>query len=378
MISKLEDLSAMSLVVAFCCQSEIIDGIILKSLKSGNKVLTSEIFKLNEALQREFSEDVLQHLLFPIKEIVPNYLLPNIAIEIYEWINHHRFRYSLSPSFCIKFLKSSYFTHEGTLDKGKVARELVYDNSLDLSLRIAIALDYYLIEDFNVIWTYLTGKEKSNFIHGKFIKKYKLPASYWLIQSLSFGKILLLAIRNESTNISKNPTFYRFALHHGNEVAFKNSWMLLELPWREKALEKIVDIIYSKLYSFCLENTKCISDFAKYRPFIEILKFLIQNVNNKTLKKILLKQDIQLPVLTSLLIWPNQKLFIKMVVLVWENLHKFTILTLLHSIAYMSIIPQSRNTYNYKLLFKEIWHLAPLDYQKWFLENGFPMNLGNF
>ncbi|KAL7633062.1 UNVERIFIED_CONTAM: hypothetical protein RMT77_016638 [Armadillidium vulgare] len=351
MVSRLEEMSAVKVVVEFCCQPEI-KREILNNSSSSNKPLDNnkQLFKINKILQQKFSNQ-FQFKCFPfsIIHILPNHIIPIIVKDMIKWMRFQSEWFGLTFPFCMNYLEGSCFTNKGRLKRVLANRKLVQDERLDVLLRMGIAIVNCSIEDIKELWRGMSETEKNCISQRRFINEYPFRRCYW--KYYPWKTVLNYATKDE--NIDENDILWacESAIYCLNEEAFKNIWMRLRLSTKENVVEDVL-------------NTVIIYLLVPFPDFelIEMFRILVCDVDEETLK--ILLQDYTLKTFSLLNLFlpmPNQDLFLKMINILWDKITDGEFYMLLHSIADKI---DDYNCRTYKFLLKEIWLCVPSYHRK--------------
>ncbi|KAL7637431.1 UNVERIFIED_CONTAM: hypothetical protein RMT77_012159 [Armadillidium vulgare] len=383
MVSRLEDLCGIQMAIEFANELEV-----------KKEILRLPDLDLDDCLWYDDSElwfkdmekkvlDALEKLPFGLRGKIPIPVVIFCLTQSLEWAKFHNEEFDLPFDYSCSFLRSSFFTSKGILNKEKAAREILKDTELSPSLKFCIACHYCLSDVIPVLWEQLPEDKRPKVENKVFEKGFCIGGrnemadlwSYFLLGELQF----IMEERNDSFSLYKfKKTFDNESYRNCSDVAFKKCFEELNESEKEEA------VIFTKdKLKKLLSNMKT---FGKYRsgttpylfplqlllPFqkhLEIAIFLLHHLDERQLK-VFFEQPFSLHyVLFHLLSWPYQHLFMNVVSQFWEVLPKTGFCLLLHRIVSLIKNKSSSKLCDYHNILRYFWIQSSLSLKVFFFKN---------
>lgn len=353
-MKSLQEICALKLIFFFSCLKEVKEKIILNDADDACIFFDSQIPGTDHI-------NYFENIPTIVKCCIPFAIIPYIANEMTHFIK------TISDDFYIEYekflhiLNIRHISYEGKINKMTIITDIVRDETFDKSLRIILAIKFFMMKDIVKIWKELTDEEKYFICSEKFKCKYKVSDRYW--DHFNSLKILLYALTNyRYTNAKFLKDIFNCILQKNNTLSFIQCWKILGFQTKNALLAGIIDHLVLKLYSECYNNNM----FIIKKETFDIFIFLIKTSNKDKLKEIFQNEnlkDITLPILTIFLKFPYQDLFIHFLNLVWETITEFFFYKLIHKIADYMNNPRVPNSYDYLTILEKIWKNAPYHYK---------------
>ncbi|KAL7634764.1 UNVERIFIED_CONTAM: hypothetical protein RMT77_015141 [Armadillidium vulgare] len=366
MVSRLESICGIQVAIELA-----------NKLKFKKENLSHPCFSLYDSLwycrNKEWFEnkekivlDELEKLPFVLREEIPIPLVIFCLTQSIEWAKFHKKEFDLPFDYSCSFLKSSFFTSKGILNKEKAAREIIKDNELSPSLKFCIACHYCLSDVIPGLWEQLPEDKKPKvenkvFENGFCIGERNKMADLWSYFLLGELQIIM---EEEYDSFSlykfKNTLEYNGLRTDCGDVAFKKCFEELNETEKEEALiftrnnlrYKIRNIesfgIHRNDYLFPLQS------FLPFQKYIEIVIFLFRHLDERQLK-VFFEPVVLHDVLFNLLIWPYQHMFMDVVSQFWEVLPKTGFCLLFHQIVSLMKNKSFRKLCDYHNILRDFW-----------------------
>ncbi|KAL7634527.1 UNVERIFIED_CONTAM: hypothetical protein RMT77_014904 [Armadillidium vulgare] len=185
--------------------------------------------------------DVLKELPFGLREKIPISVVIFCLSQSIEWARFHYEEFDLPLDYSCSFLKSSFFTSKGILNKEKAAREILKDTELCPSLKFCIACYYCLSDVIPVLWEQLPEEKKPKIeidgsIQGIVFLMRKKMAVLWS-HSLLVKPDFIIKKTGDSFSLFKfKKTFDNESYRNCSDVAFRKCFEELNESEKEEAV----------------------------------------------------------------------------------------------------------------------------------------------
>ncbi|KAL7634842.1 UNVERIFIED_CONTAM: hypothetical protein RMT77_015219 [Armadillidium vulgare] len=378
MVSRLEDLCGIQMAIEFANELEFKKEILgLPDLHLFDSLWNDECESWFENTEKKVLY-ALEKLPFGLREKIPIPVVIFCLTQSIEWAKFHKEEFDLPFDYSCSFLRSSFFTSKGILNKEKAARELLKDTELSPSLKFCIACHYCLSDVIPVLCEQLPEDKRPKIENGVFKNGFCIGgrnkmADLW--SNFLLGELqIIMGERNDSFSLYKfKKTFDNESYRNCSDVAFKKCFEELNESEKEEALsftrKKFINFLL-KMSIFGGNERDTLTTphlfsllFQKYR---EISLFLLRHLNERQLK-VFFQPIILNYVLFHLLSWPYEHMFMDVVSQFREVLKNFRLYFLHKWIE--SLI---KNKYyckicDYDKILREFWNQTSQSYQMFFL-----------
>ncbi|KAL7631130.1 UNVERIFIED_CONTAM: hypothetical protein RMT77_018570 [Armadillidium vulgare] len=377
MVSRLEDLCGIQ-----------------EAIELANKLefKKEKVFYVNRSMWKDGCEpffekmkkkalDALEKLPFVLREKIPIPVVIFCLSQSMEWVKFHNLEFDLSLIYSCSFLRSSFFTSKGILNKEKAARELLKDTELSPSLKFCIACHYCLSDVIPGLWEQLPEDKRpilknKVFENGFCIGERNKMADLWSYFLLGELEILMEEEDDSFSLYKFKKTLEYNVLHRGcNDVAFKKCFEELNELQKEEALiftrEKLLENFVSDFYTFGYSESDASPDlfslqsFLPFQDYLEIAIFFFRHLDQRQL--MVFFQPVMLYyVLFHLLSWPYEHMFMDVVSQFWEVLPKSGFCLLLHRIVSLIKNKSSSKLCDYHNILRDFWIQSPSFLKRFF------------
>lgn len=366
-LTKLESLCSTRLVVEFCCQPVVINDFLelrvtdtfsrttleLEDSSSEEEIcicwekVDAYFVALNQRFIKKFER--VPPLL---RKALPRHLINNIFNEMSECRKYYSEKFNLPTRSVFEAFKFPNFTCAGTLDRIRVAKDLVRNESIGVLARIAIAVDGFLKDDILDLLEKMTDEEKESARKGNFQNQ---------LMNRYHSEIFYLAT-NKRRNYKYIFDTAFYACLSVNEVLLKNIWPLLTSKIKETVLMislnaffECADIPHAPESIVIVQNSK-----------MRVMTFLIQSTNKEAIKGYIHPDHLNYVFgLKMFLFWPYQEFFLKILNALWEKISFRQFYEVMHSLA--DIIEDHKTSHHcdYEILLRGAWSDAPAEFKNY-------------
>ncbi|KAL7631448.1 UNVERIFIED_CONTAM: hypothetical protein RMT77_018250 [Armadillidium vulgare] len=312
--------------------------------------------------------DILEKLPFGLRGKIPIPVVIFCLTQSIEWAKFHNEEFDLPFDYSCSFLRSSFFTSKGILNKEKAAREILKDTELSPSLKFCIACYYCLCDVIPVLWEQLPEDkrpkvEKEVYCNGFRIHERNEMADLWSYFLLGELEIIMEE-RDDSFSLYKlKKTFDDVSSRDCNDVAFKKCFEELNESEKEEALiftrDKLTYFLSKmRTFGYCGSDTNPVlfplQLFLPFQKYLEIAIFLLRHLDERQF--MVFFEPVMLHyVLFHSLSWPYQHLFMDIVSQFWEVLPKTGFCLLFYRIVSFIKNKSSSKLCDYHNILKDFW-----------------------
>ncbi|KAL7635013.1 UNVERIFIED_CONTAM: hypothetical protein RMT77_013998 [Armadillidium vulgare] len=361
MVSRLEDLCGIQMAI------ELANKLKKEILRLPDLDLDDSLwYDENEPWFKNMEKkvlDALKKLPFGLRGKIPIPVVIFCLTQSMEWAKFHNEEFDLPFDYSCSFLRSSFFTSKGILNKEKAAREILKDTELSPSLKFCIACHYCLSDVIPVLWEQLPEDKRPKIKNKVFENGFCIGGrnemtdlwSYFLLGEVE----ILMEGRNDSFSLYKfKKTFDDVSSRNCSDVAFKKCFEELNESEKEEAVIFTSCELPDKM---TFGRDKCDTPFLfplqlllPFQKYIEMAIFLLRNLDERQL--IMFFQPVILHyVLFNLLGWPYQHLFMDVVSQFWEELPKTLFYVLLYRIVSLIKNKSSSKLCDYRNILRDFW-----------------------
>ncbi|KAL7634725.1 UNVERIFIED_CONTAM: hypothetical protein RMT77_015102 [Armadillidium vulgare] len=308
--------------------------------------------------------DALGKLPFGLREKIPIHVVIFCLSQSMEWAKFHNEEFDLPFDYSCSFLRSSFFTSKGILNKEKAAREILKDTELSPSLKFCIACHYCFSDVIPVLWEQLPEDKRPKIENkvlenGFCIEGRNEMADIWSYSLL--GKLqILMEKSDDSFSLYKfKQTFNDVSSRNCSDVAFKKCFEELNELEREEAVIFARDT-WTNLLSYTFGRYKSdtfhftLQLFLQFQKYVEMAIFLFRHLDERQLK-VFFQPEILHIVLCLLLRWPYQHMFMDVVSLFREVIPKTKYFLLLYRIVNLMKNKSSSELCDYHKILRDFW-----------------------
>ncbi|KAL7632011.1 UNVERIFIED_CONTAM: hypothetical protein RMT77_017678 [Armadillidium vulgare] len=325
--------------------------------------------------------DALEKLPFGLREKIPTPVIIFCLSQSMEWAKFHNEEFDLPFEYSCSFLRSSFFTSKGILNKEKAARELLKDIDLSPSLKFCVSCHYCFSDVIPVLWEQLP-EDKRPKIENKVLENgFCIEGRNEMADIWSYCLLGELQIIMEKTNDSFSLYKFKKSLECNiwrrdcKDVTFKKCFEELNESEKNEALIFTRD----KLNMFFLSNLKIFGRFESDSPqylfplqlflpvqkYLEMAIFLLRHLDERQLM-VFFQPELLHYVLFHLLIWPYQHMFMDVVSQFWEVLLDTGFCLLLCRIVILMKNKPSSKLCDYHNILREFWVQSSSFYKRFF------------
>ncbi|KAL7634765.1 UNVERIFIED_CONTAM: hypothetical protein RMT77_015142 [Armadillidium vulgare] len=365
MVSRLEDLCGIQMAIEFANELEFKKEILrLPDLDLDldyNLYWCDEFDPWFEDMEKKVS-DALEKLPFGLRGKIPIPVIIFCLTQSMEWAKFHNEEFDLPFDYSCSFLRSSFFTSKGILNKEKAAREILKDTELSPSLKFCIACHYCLSDVIPVLWEQLPEDKRPKIKNKVFENGFSIGGrnemanlwSYFLLGELP----IIMEGRNDSFSLYKfKKTFDNESYRNCSDVAFKKCFEELNESEKEEAVIFTNCELHDKVTS---GRDVCDTPFLlplqlllPFQKYLEMAIFLLRHLDKRQLR-VFFEPVVLHYVLFNLLSWPYQHVFMDVVSQVWEVLPKTLFWLLLQQIVSL-IKNKSSMLCDYHNILRDFW-----------------------
>ncbi|KAL7632267.1 UNVERIFIED_CONTAM: hypothetical protein RMT77_017425 [Armadillidium vulgare] len=323
--------------------------------------------------------DALKKLPFGLRVKIPMPAVIFCLIQNIEWAKFHKEEFDLPLDYSCSFLKSSYFTSKGILNKEKAAREILKDTELSPSLKFCIACHYCLSDFIPVLWEQLPEDKKPKVENKLFENGFCIGGrnemadlwSYFLLGELE----IIMEGKDDSFSLYKfKKTFDNESYRNCSDVAFKKCFEELNETEKEEAVifarDKLKNLLSDlENFDYCETDTPphllSLELFIPFQKYLEMTIFFLHHLDQRQL--MVFFQPVMLHyVLFHSLCWPYQHMFMDVVNLFWEVLPKTGFCLLLHRIVDLIKNESYCKLCDYHNILRDFWIQSSLSLKRFF------------
>ncbi|KAL7630904.1 UNVERIFIED_CONTAM: hypothetical protein RMT77_018808 [Armadillidium vulgare] len=362
MVSRLEDLCGIQMAIELANELELKKQILrLPDFDLDDSLWYDELDMCFEDMEK-IASDALEKFPFGLRRKIPIPVAIFCLTQSIEWAKFHEEEFHLPFDYSCSFLRSSFYTSKGILNKEKAARELLKDTELNPSLKFCIACHYCFSDVIPVLWEQLPEDKRPKIKNKAFENGFSIGgrnemADIWSYSLLGELQIIMKG-RNDSFSLYKfKKTFDNVSSRNCSDVAFKKCFEELNEFEKEEAVIFTNCKLRAKL---TFGRDKCVTPFLfplqlllPFQKYIEMAIFLLRNVDEWQLYEFF-EPVILHYVLFNLLSWPYQHLFMNVVSQFWEVLPK-TLFWLLQQILSLIQNKWSSKLCDYCNILREFW-----------------------
>ncbi|KAL7631035.1 UNVERIFIED_CONTAM: hypothetical protein RMT77_018677 [Armadillidium vulgare] len=365
MVSRLEDLCGIQMAIELANKLEFKKEILrLTDLDPYIRFWYNGIDLWFENMEKK-ALDSLEKLPFGLREKIPIPVVIFCLSQSMEWAKFHNEEFDLPFDYSCYFLRSSFFTSKGILNKEKAARELLKDIDLSPSLKFCVSCHYCFSDVIPVLWEQLPEDKRPKIENKVFENIFSIGGRNEMADIWSCSLLGELQIIMEIRDVSFS--FYKFETTFDNRncsvVAFRKCFEKLN----ESEKEEAVIFTRDKLKKFLsdLENFNyCEFDtpphllshqlFIPFQKYLEITIFLLRHLDERQLK-VFFQPVLLHYVLFHSLCWPYQHMFMDVVSQFWEVLPKIGFCLLLHRIVNLIKNKSYSKLCDYHNILRDFW-----------------------
>ncbi|KAL7634661.1 UNVERIFIED_CONTAM: hypothetical protein RMT77_015038 [Armadillidium vulgare] len=380
MVSRLEDLCGIQVAIELANKLEFKKEILRPPVCYVYRSMWNDGCEPFFEKMKKKALDALEKLPFVLRKKIPIPVVVFGLSQSMEWVKFYKEEFNLPFDYSCSFLRSSFFTSKGILNKEKAAREILKDTELSSSLKFCIACYYCLSDVIPVLWEQLPEDKRPRienkvFENGFYICGHNEMADLWSYFLLGEPQIIMEG-RDDSFLLYKfKKTLDDVSSRKGNDVAFKMCFEELNELQKEEALiftrDKLLKnfvINYDTFgYSESDANPVLISlqSYLPFQDYLEIAIFFFRCLDQRRL--MVFFQPVLLHyVLFHLLSWPYQHMFMNVVSQFWEVLPKTGFYLLLHRIVSLIKNKSSFKLCDYHNILRDFWIQSPSFLKRFF------------
>lgn len=366
MVHPLTEAAAMKVVVGISNEPDV-----------KKQIFTSGFLPLKSSSEFEVWKAPLQKILASkLPKCYPKLLLgiiPKsihyIGLEMLKWAKFHNFHFKLRLKFCQGFIKSSYFTAKGTIDREFTARDLMKEKRLKTFTKYKIACHYFLIDVIPTLRQQLM-ENKSKFeedLNNVSQESVKIWTEY-LEDKEKF------TTERELTQITNRFLFkaFRYGCEKANISAVKYCYYS-DKPLKYDFIEE-TGINMTRFSAFSVNWPVILaSRKLRFRRFYfpkklgrhsDILAFFLNNMKKEDIENFLTSFHMTLIGFQCLLHFPHQELFLKTSDFLFSQNAYGYYYDLLKKIIELIEDPVFGETYNYRDLLSNLWIKSPTHFKE--------------
>ncbi|KAL7643804.1 UNVERIFIED_CONTAM: hypothetical protein RMT77_005810 [Armadillidium vulgare] len=368
MVCRLEELCRIQIAIEIANKLEVKSEILrLPSLDICRSVWYNGSNPWFENMEKKVL-DSLKKLPFGLREKIPIPVVIFCLSQSIEWAKFHNEEFDLPFDYSCSFLKSSFFTSKGILNKEKAAREILKHTELSPSLKFCIACHYCLTDVIPVLWEQLPEDKRPKvenkvFENGFYIGGRNKMANLWSYSLLGELEILMEE-RNDNFSLYKfKKTFENDSYRNCSDVAFKKCFEELNESEKEEAViftRNELNYFLSNMKTFGSNESDTtpylfpLQSFLPFQKYLEMAIFLLRHLDERQLKVFF--QPVMLHyVLFHSLSWPYQHMFMDIVSQFLEVLSKTGFCLLLHRIVSLIKNKWSSKLCDYHNILRDFW-----------------------
>ncbi|KAL7634649.1 UNVERIFIED_CONTAM: hypothetical protein RMT77_015026 [Armadillidium vulgare] len=334
--------------------------------------------------------DALEKLPFGLRGKIPIPVVIFCLTQSIEWAKFHKEEFGLPFDYSCSFLRSSFFTSKGILNKEKAAREILKDTELSPSLKFCIACHYCFSDVIPVLWEQLPEDKRPKmknkvFKNGFCIDGRNEMAGLWCYSLLGELEILMEE-KDDSFSLYKlKKTLCNVSSRNCNDVAFKKCFEELNESEKEEAAIYAIDILYYFLRKRKIFERNAnpvmypLQLFLPFQKYLEIAIFLLRHLNERQLM-VFFEPVLLHYVLFHSLCWPYQHMFMDIVNQFCEVLPKAGFCLLLHRIVSLIKNKWSSKLCDYHNILRDFWIQSSPSLKRFFfiLEGIFMLSMSTY
>ncbi|KAL7632255.1 UNVERIFIED_CONTAM: hypothetical protein RMT77_017413 [Armadillidium vulgare] len=365
MVSRLEDLCGIQMAIELANKLEFKKEILrLTDLDPNIRFWYDEIDLWFENMEKK-ALDALEKLPFGLREKIPIPLVIFCLSQSMEWAKFHNEEFDLPFDYSCSFLRSTFFTSKGILNKEKAARELLKDIDLSPSLKFCVSCHYCFSDVIPVLWEQLPEDKRPKIENRVFKNIFSIGGRNEMADIWSCSLLGELQIIMEIRGVSFS--FYKFETTFDNRncsvVAFRKCFEKLNESEKEEAVIFTRDKLKKFLsdlenFDYCEFETPphLLSHqlFIPFQKYLEITIFLLRHLDERQLK-VFFQPVLLHYVLFHSLCWPYQHMFMDIVSQFWEVLPKTGFCLLLHRIVNLIKNKSYSKLCDYHNLLRDFW-----------------------
>ncbi|KAL7631449.1 UNVERIFIED_CONTAM: hypothetical protein RMT77_018249 [Armadillidium vulgare] len=323
--------------------------------------------------------DELEKLPFVLREKIPIPIVIFCLTQSIEWAKFHDEEFDLPFDYSCSFLRSSFFTSKGIINKEKAAREILKDTALSPSLKFCIACYYCLSDVIPSLWEQLPEDKRPKIENGVYCNGFYIGgrnkmADLWSCFLLGELQIKMEEINDSFSLYKFKKTFDNDSSRNCSDVAFKKCFEELNESEKEEAViftrDKLNNFL-SDMETFCKygsDTTPYLFPLQLLLPFqkyLEMAIFLLHHLDERQLM-VFFQPVVLHYVLFHLLSWPYQHMFMDVVSQFWEVLPKTGCCLLLHRIVSLIKNESSSKLCDYHNILRDFWNQSPSSLKRFF------------
>lgn len=344
--------------------------------------------------KKTFRENVETYytLEYNIHNIVKEYQIPcwikeKIHIDIIilcqtqmmDWAKFHEEKFDVPIEYGWDFIRSSFFTSEGLLNKEIAARELVKDTQISSCVKFCLACYYCFSDVIPALWEELEENEKPRMNEGVLEHGFgKCGDSKMVILWSKFmlGKFQNILQENDSFSLHK----FKIAVKDGNEVSVEHCWKELNEIEKDKALRFFRITLQNSFWEVTrnTRNTFWLLLHLPLKQFIGVIKFLVPRLDNNQLRLLFENEQKLNSVLFHFLSESYVHLFMDMVERTWEILSEKGFYFLLLKITNLMLSSFKCKACHYHQIFTNLWKKLPSSFKRFFFKVDSPDNTSEY
>ncbi|KAL7630220.1 UNVERIFIED_CONTAM: hypothetical protein RMT77_019637 [Armadillidium vulgare] len=369
MVSRLEDLCGIQVAIELTNKLEFKKEILRPPVCCVYRSMWNDGCEPFFEKMKKKALDALEKLPFILRDKIPIPVIIFCLSQSMEWAKFHKKEFDLPFDYSCSFLRSSFFTSKGILNKEKAAREILKDTELSPSIKFCIACYYCFSDVIPVLWEQLPEDKRPRiqnkvFENGFYICGHNEMADLWSYFLLGEPQIIMEG-RDDSFSLYKfKKTLDCVSSIYCNDIAFKKCFEELNELQKEEALiftrDKLLKNFVSDFDTFRpyeSDSSPVLFSLQSYLPFqdyLEIAIFFFRCLDQRLL--MVFFQPVLLHyVLFHLLSWPYQHMFMGIVSQFCEVLPKAGFCLLLHRIVGLMKNKWSSKLCDYHNILRDFW-----------------------
>ncbi|KAL7634667.1 UNVERIFIED_CONTAM: hypothetical protein RMT77_015044 [Armadillidium vulgare] len=367
MVSRLEDLCGFQMAIEFANKLEFEKEILRLPELDLDRILWDGSEPWFENMEKKVL-DKLEKLPVGLRGKIPIPVVNFYLTQSIEWAKFHKEEFDLPFDYSCSFLRSSFFTSKGILNKEKAAREILKDTELSPSLKFCIACYYCLSDVIPVLWEQLPEDKRPKIKNEIYCNRFCIGGrnemanlwSYFLLGELE----IIMKKTDDSFSLYKlKKTFDDVSCRKGNDVAFKICFEELNESEKEEAVifarEELKNFLsdfetFDRSESITSPYVFSIQLFLSFQKYLEIAIFFLLYLDERQLMVFFDPLTLHY-VLFHLLSWPYEHMFMNVVSQFWEVLPKSGFCLLLHRIVSLIKNKSSSKLCDYHNILRDFW-----------------------
>ncbi|KAL7634652.1 UNVERIFIED_CONTAM: hypothetical protein RMT77_015029 [Armadillidium vulgare] len=363
MVSRLEHLCGIQMAIELANELEFKNEI-LRLTDLDDSLWYDESEPWFENMEKKVL-NALEKLPFGLRGKIPIPVVIFCLTQSIEWAKFHKEEFGLPFDYSCSFLRSSFFTSKGILNKEKAAREILKDTELSPSLKFCIACHYCLSDVIPVLWEQLPEDKRPKMKNKVFKNGFCYDGRNEMADLWSYSLLgeleILMEEKDDSFSLYKlKKTLYNVSSRNCNDVAFKKCFEELNESEKEEAAIYAIDILWHFLRKRKIFRRNAnpvmypLQLFLPFQKYLEIAIFLLHHLDKRQLKKFFKPPSLYY-VLFHLLSWPYQHMFMGIVSQFWEVLPKTGFCLLLLRIVSLIKNKWSSKLCDYHNILRDFW-----------------------